>query len=102
MGKAFLGKLQVFATQQVAEDKFIQGNEEVNAPEMDSNMIAVRHDGYNWVKTDKENGWYNYGMGIWANAVTVSSDKLSEYQSAGVGTVISMDDIETMWVWVPR
>ena len=102
MGKVFLGKLQVFATQQVAEDKFIQGNEEVNAPEMDSNMIAVRHDGYNWVKTDKENGWYNYGMGIWANAVTVTSEKLAEYQNAGVGTVIEMDDIETMWVWIPR
>ncbi len=102
MGKAFLGKLQVFATQQVAEDKFIQDNEEVNAPEMDSNMIAVRHDGYNWVKTDEENGWYNYGRGIWANAVTVKSERLSEYQSAGVGTVIPMDDIETMWVWIPR
>ena len=102
MGKVFLGKLKVFATQQVAEDKFIQDNEEVNEPEMDSNMIAVRHDGYNWVKTDKNNGWYNYGMGIWANAVTVSSDKLAEYQSAGVGTVIPMEDIETMWVWIPR
>ena len=102
MGKAFLGKLQVFATQQVAEDKFIQDNEEVNEPKMDSNMIAVRHDGYNWVKTDKTSGWYNYGMGIWANAVTVSSEKLAEYQSAGVGTVIPMDDIETMWVWIPR
>ena len=102
MGKAFLGKLQVFATQQVAEDKFIQDNEEVNEPKMDSNMIAVRHDGYNWVKTDKTSGWYNYGMGIWANAVTVSSEKLAEYQSAGVGTVIDMDDIETMWVWIPR
>ena len=102
MGKAFLGKLQVFATQQVAEDKFIQDNEEVNEPKMDSNMIAVRHDGYNWVKTDKTSGWYNYGRGIWANAVTVSSEKLAEYQSAGVGTVIDMDDIETMWVWIPR
>ena len=102
MGKAFLGKLKVFATQQVAEDKFIQDNEEVNEPKMDSNMIAVRHDGYNWVKTDKDNGWYNYGRGIWANAVTVSSDTLSTYQSAGVGTVINMDDIETMWVWIPR
>ena len=102
MGKAFLGKLQVFATQQVAEDKFIQDNEEVNEPKMDSNMIAVKHDGYNWVKTDKTSGWYNYGRGIWANAVTVSSDKLAEYQSAGVGTVIPMDDIETMWVWIPR
>ena len=102
MGKAFLGKLQVFATQQVAEDKFIQDNEEVNEPKMDSNMIAVRHDGYNWVKTDKTSGWYNYGRGIWANAVTVTSEKLAEYLNAGVGTVINMDDIETMWVWIPR
>ena len=102
MGKAFLGKLKVFATQQVAEDKFIQGNEEVNEPDMDSNMIAVRHDGYNWVKADKESGWYNYGRGIWANAVTVRSDTREEYLSAEVGTVISMDDIETMWVWIPR
>ena len=102
MGKAFLGKLQVFATQQVAEDKFIQDNEEVNEPKMDSNMIAVRHDGYNWVKTDKTSGWYNYGMGIWANAVTVSSSTREKYLNAGVGTVINMDDIETMWVWIPR
>ena len=102
MGKAFLGKLQVFATQQVAEDKFIQDNEEVNEPKMDSNMIAVRHDGYNWVKTDKTSGWYNYGRGIWANAVTVSSSTREKYLNAGVGTVIDMDDIETMWVWIPR
>ena len=102
MGKAFLGKLKVFATQQVAEDKFIQDNEEVNEPKMDSNMIAVRHDGYNWVKTDKTSGWYNYGMGIWANAVTVSSSTREKYLNAGVGTVINMDDIETMWVWIPR
>lgn len=102
MGKAFLGKLQVFATQQVAEDKFIQDNEEVSEPKMDSNMIAVRHDGYNWVKTDKTSGWYNYGRGIWANAVTVSSSTREKYLNAGVGTVINMDDIETMWVWIPR
>ncbi len=102
MGKAFLGKLKVFATQQVAEDKFIQGNEEVNEPEMDSNMIAVRHDGYNWVKTDKDNDWYNYSRGIWANAVTVSEGSREEYLSAEVGTTINMDDIETMWVWIPR
>ena len=102
MGKVFLGKLRVFATQQVDGSNFQQGNDGVNAPEMDSNMIAVRHDGYNWIKTDEDNGWYNYGMGIWANAVTVKADKLQEYQNAGVGTVIDMDDIETMWVWIPR
>ena len=102
MGKVYLGRLKVFATQQVDGSNFQQGNDGVNEPDMDSNMIAVRHDGYNWVKTDEENGWYNYGMGIWANAVTIRSDKLQEYQSAPVGTEINMDDVETMWVWIPR
>ena len=99
MGKAFLGKLKVFGTQEL--DDFDQNNN-VNAPEMDTNMIAVKHDGYTWVKTDSDNDWYNYDRGIWANAVTVKSDKLAEYQSASVGTEIKMDDIETMWVWIPR
>ena len=102
MGKVYLGQLKVFATQQVDGSDFQQGNDGVNEPEMDSNMIAVKHDGYNWVKTDEENGWYNYGMGIWANAITVKSEKLVEYQSAPVGTEINMDDVETMWVWIPR
>ena len=102
MGKVFLGKLRVFATQQLDDSNFVQGNDAVNEPKMDSNMIAVKHDGYNWVKTDKANNWYNYDMGIWANAVTVKSDKLSEYQSAEVGTTINMEDVETMWVWIPR
>ena len=102
IGKVFLGKLKVFASQQVADADFDQGTDNVNAPVMDDNMIAVKHDGYNWVKTDTANNWYNYDMGIWANAVTVKSDKLAEYQSAAVGTEIDMNDIETMWVWIPR
>ena len=102
MGKVYLGQLKVFATQQVDDPDFEQGNDAVNAPDMDSNMIAIKHDGYNWVKTDTSNGWYNYDMGIWANAVTVKSDKLAEYISAPVGTEINMDDVETMWVWIPR
>ena len=102
IGKVFLGKLKVFASQQVADADFEQGTDNINAPVMDSNMIAVKHDGYNWVKTDVDNNWYNYDMGIWANAVTVKSDKLAEYQSAAVGTTINMNDIETMWVWIPR
>ena len=102
MGKVLLSKLHVFATQRVDDIIFEQGENVVNEPVMDDNMIAVKHDGYNWVKTDIANNWYNYDMGIWANAVTVKSDKLAEYQSAGVGTVIDMNDIETMWVWIPR
>ncbi len=53
------------------------------------------------------NRWYSYESngnykGMWANAVTVTSDKLETYKNAEVGTTISMDDITTMWVWIPR
>ena len=76
---------------------------QVNTPELDSNMIAVYYNGSNWAKADsRTDSWYNYDNGEWANAVTVSSDTLSTYESADIGTVISMDDIETMWVWIPR
>ena len=76
-----------------------------NAPELDDGMIAVTYNGSNWVKADTNNtnnDWYNYDEQKWANAVTVSSSTRSTYKNASVGTVVSMNDIETMWVWVPR
>ena len=76
---------------------------EPNAPELDDNMIAVRYNGSDWVKADSStNNWYNYDKQEWANAVTVSSSTRDSYLSAPVGSTISMDDIETMWVWIPR
>ena len=71
-------------------------------PSMDSNMIAVRYEANNWIKTNANDGWYDYDNGIWANAVTVSSSTRATYQTAAIGTVIDMNDIETMWVWIPR
>ena len=65
-------------------------------------MIAVSYNGTDWVKTNIDNNWYSYDNGKWANAVTVSETSRSTYLSAEVGTVVSMDDIETMWVWIPR
>ena len=68
-------------------------------------MIAVKYENNSWVKADKsnvDNDWYNYDELKWANAVTVSSSTRDNYLNADVGTVISMDDIETMWVWIPR
>ena len=58
-------------------------------------------------KVITSNKWYSYessgeNKGMWANAVTVTSDKLETYKNASVGTTISMDDITTMWVWIPR
>ena len=76
-----------------------------NAPELDEGMIAVKYENNNWVKADndnKDNDWYNYDEQKWANAVTVSSSSRSNYLGAEVGTVINMNDIETMWVWIPR
>ena len=80
-----------------------------NAPELTSNMIPVYYDeGSNeWKKADSNNAkeankWYNYDNKMWANAVTVTSANRDTYLNANVGTTIPMDDINTMWVWIPR
>ena len=80
-----------------------------NAPVLASNMIPVYYDATTkaWKKADVknkaiENRWYNYKNHIWANAVTVKEANRQTYLNASVGTPISMDDIITMWVWIPR
>ena len=85
-----------------------------NAPVLASNMIPVYYDETNdvWKKADvsnidKNNPWYSYNStgeykGMWANAVTVKEANRQTYLNANVGTPISMDDITTMWVWIPR
>ena len=80
-----------------------------NKPVLASNMIPVYYDetSSSWKKADinnktMENRWYNYDNQIWANAVTITSDRLETYKNENPGTVIPMDDITTMWVWIPR
>ena len=80
-----------------------------NAPVLASNMTPVYYDGTDkvWKKADIKNKtietrWYNYENHIWANAVTVKEVNRQTYLNANVGTPISMDDITTMWVWIPR
>ena len=80
-----------------------------NAPVLASNMIPVYYDetAETWKKADLVNPnntykWYDYNNGMWANAVTVTSSSRSKYLNASIGTVISMNDITTMWVWIPR
>ena len=95
-GQVFSGKLRV----EVSQEKSVP-----NAPELDDNMIAITYKNNNWVKADTDNAnndWYNYDEQKWANAVTVTADTRSNYLNSPVGTTISMDDIETMWVWIPR
>ena len=83
-------------------------------PILASNMIPVYYDEANsvWKKADasntnKTNPWYSYNStgeykGMWANVVTVTSTNRQTYLNATPGTTISMDDITTMWVWIPR
>ena len=85
-----------------------------NKPVLASNMIPVYYDEANsvWKKADKNNSqkdyrWYSYTStgeykGMWANAVTVKDTNRQTYLNATPGITISMDDITTMWVWIPR
>ena len=85
-----------------------------NKPVLASNMIPVYYDEANsvWKKADKNNSqkdyrWYSYTStgeykGMWANAVTVKDTNRQTYLNATPGTTISMNDITTMWVWIPR
>ena len=80
-----------------------------NKPMLDDNMIAVYYDeeANVWRKADSENKryhykWYDYDNKMWANSVTVKETNREAYLKAELGTEISMDDILTMQVWVPR
>ena len=85
-----------------------------NKPVLASNMIPVYYDEANnvWKKADKNNSekeyrWYSYESsgeykGMWANAVTVKEANRQTYLNATPGTILPMDDITTMWVWIPR
>ncbi len=77
-----------------------------NQPVLSDNMIPVVYDETRkqWVKQDLDKS-YDYSKQIWANAVTVVEDGTQTrnyYKKAKSGTVISMNDINTMWVWIPR
>ena len=96
-GKIYQSKIVV--------ESFDREQNSPNAPLLDEGMIAVTYNGTDWVKADRtnlNNDWYNYDELKWANAVTVSESTRDTYKNASVGTVINMDDIETMWVWIPR
>ena len=72
-----------------------------NPPKLAEGMIPVVYDeeSGNWKVADKSSEWYNYDKQMWANAVTTSS---STYRTAKAGTEIPMEDINSMWVWIPR
>ena len=89
-----------------------------NTPVLASNMVPVYYDDSKnvWKCADKDNKdivtrWYHFDYKMWANAVTInysdSSIKNKYFNSDGTlkikpGEEVLMDDITTMWVWIPR
>lgn len=86
-----------------------------NYPELTDNMIPVYYDKTSdtegvWRVADKKNlnetyKWFDYNDFMWANAVTVKENgttSRSNYLKADLGTEVKMEDITTMWVWIPR
>ena len=75
------------------------------APRLSSNMIPIVYDGSKWVKADytnQDNNWYNYDNQQWANMATVTESTRVNYKKANIGSEIKMEDINTMFVWIPR
>ena len=107
------GNFKIYTRQMLDSEKPIDESG-ANKPVLASNMIPVYYDETNsvWKKSDvsnmdKTNPWYSYNStgeykGMWANAVTVIGTNRTKYLNATPGTVIPMDDITTMWVWIPR
>ena len=106
------GNFKIYTRQIIEDDNFDLSG--ANKPVLASNMIPVYYDETEevWKKADVNNNnsnyqWYSYESsgdkkGMWANAVTVKDTNRQTYLNADVGTTISMDDITTMWVWIPR
>ena len=106
------GNFKIYTRQIIEDDNFDLSG--ANEPVLASNMIPVYYDETEevWKKADKNNNnsnyqWYSYESsgdkkGMWANAVTVKDTNRQTYLNATPGTIIPMDDINTMWVWIPR
>ena len=76
----------------------------VNAPVLKEGMIPITYESNKWVVADKSNSnksWYDYDNKKWANICTVDSTN-SNYRTATVGTEIPVEDMTTMFVWIPR
>ena len=74
-------------------------------PRVGSGMIPIVYGGTNWRKADVSNknfAWFNYGNQQWANVATVTEDVRQTLLDAPDGTVVPMDKINAMFVWIPR
>ena len=109
-GDTFSKKIEVEGMQSPGLD-----NSGANYPELLDNMIPVYYEATSdttgdWKKADSKNlnatyKWFDYNNQMWANAVTVKetgTQTRDYYLNAATGTTINMDDITSMWVWIPR
>ena len=98
MNKNFKAKMQITGYLKSTEYKDDSG---ANTPVLASGMIPVIYDATSdvWKVADIEKEWYNYDEQWWANAVTTSD---ASYRTSPAGTEIPMEDINSMWVWIPR
>ena len=87
----------------IAIKEISSGESDINKPVLVKGMIPVYYDNNtnSWNKADV-NKWYSYEDGNWANVVTINSDKRAYYEESPVDTKIAIDDINSMWVWIPR
>ena len=110
-GQSFSVKVNVYASNEemrapLEEVLVYEDTTTANVPELAEGMIPVVYSitKHAWVKQDLEKS-YAYQEQVWANAVTVvenGTNTREYYQSAPAETVIPMEDINTMWVWIPR
>ena len=98
MNGSFNAKVEILG---YAEPSIYRDNSGANSPKLADGMIPVVYDetSENWEVANTSSEWYNYGEQWWANAVTTSEES---YRTAPAGTEIPMDDINSMWVWIPR
>ena len=72
-------------------------------PVIKDGLIPVMYDAEgNTVKADTNGYWYNYDAKEWANAVAVTQESRTTYQSAEAGTPIEEEDVLAYYVWIPR
>ena len=110
-GQSFSVKVNVYASNEEMraplEEVLVYSDEtNANEPELVEGMIPVVYSvsKHAWVKQELEKS-YAYQEQVWANAVTVvenGTNTREYYQNAPAETVIPMEDINTMWVWIPR
>ncbi len=112
-GKSFSVRVNVYAQNgellEPGEPAIYKDESGANSPDLVEGLIPVYYRNGEWRKADLYKDWYDYDIQEWANAVTIGLDAdgvntttRKKYQDAEPGTVIDMNDINTMWVWIPR